>query len=161
MSSESYALEMVTSVSETDMGAEIQFADGCTGVLPATHPEYRWSVDRLKLSRDHHSFVGIRFQRENRIGDVAGADRNRVIGLRENEHDQTVLDVWFEGESGPWSLHKGALRFQQLHTALSRAKQSHQWIWYVRAGSDLLDVKLVSPEEDAALCRLVQQNGQR
>src|SRR5205085_5193352 len=106
MNSEPYTLRTVASVSETDTGAMVLFKGGCAGVLHVTHPEYRWSLDRLESSRESGSPIGVRFKEDSRIADVAGADRNVVIGLRENEHDPTVVDVWFAGESGLYRLHK-------------------------------------------------------
>jgi hypothetical protein len=154
MDCERHELLGVSSLVEKESETLIAFHDGRVGVLPTCYPKYAWAVQYLKRSRDSRGLVAIVFAAENRIVSVAVPDRNVVLGLHPNEYDPNVVDVWFEGESGPYSLHKEHALFPRFHESLCCAKQSRQWIWWVGAGGDILDVKMVSPEEDAALCQL-------
>jgi hypothetical protein len=156
MTRSSYKLLNVSSVAEREGKTTVCFRNGRCGILFANDPNYSWAVQYLNKSRETGWLVGVLFEDENRIASVAVPDRNIVIGYQPNKEDSVTLDVWFEGESGPMTLRTDNPDSARLVGVIEQAIKTREWIWYVAKGTEIVDLILLSADEDVALCQSIQ-----
>ena len=119
-------------------------------MLPTGSVEFPAFVHRLQLAHQGRLGVGLSVDEAGRIRDVAGVDRDIVLGV-EAKDAMTAVAVWFGKQDGLMALMKDHPRFHELVTLLNEAGASKAPIWYVTRSGCVLDVLQLRPEEDAVL----------
>jgi hypothetical protein len=151
---------IVTSVTVTGDGMELTFAGGDKAVVAGGWTTQQALLPFISYSLRYRYPVAFQFGPGNCVSQGATIDCNEVTEIADNERHPHLLDVTFCGEPAPKYLARGYPRYQEMLDLVRRSNETGQPVWCVIQGSTIVDVQLLTPEEDEVLGRWMQEHGQ-
>jgi hypothetical protein len=159
--SDPWEIAVVESLDETANGTRAAFVGGKTANLSRAHPEARSLRDWLGFSLRYRCPIALVFSPDEQVAHAGKIDRNDVVEVADDERLPHMVNVTFGGAPAPRYLAKGHPRYPEMRRLIDRSLAEQQPIWCVIEGSSIMDAQMLSPEEDEALCRWIQEQGQR
>jgi hypothetical protein len=156
-----WCFKMVEALDESEAQLKVRF-QGDTALLPVSSTAERWwELQVLSGSLRHGGAIAVLFGEDSRILDLGVIIIEEVRGVSQNPRYPQVTDVQFEGMGPPKHLWKEHPRYEELLRQITAAIATHPLIWCVLQGGTIVDVKVLSDEEDDLLWRWMREEGQR
>jgi hypothetical protein len=129
--------------------------------LPVHSTQERWSLlQYLSMSVRSGDVIGVLFGEDNRILEIGAVVRAEVLEVGDRPQYPHLSCVELGGEGAPRYLAKQHSRYEQLLRQLTEAARTGAFVWCVLQGATIVDVKVLSPDDDARLCRWMQESAE-
>ena len=148
-----YHIRKTSSIQESQSETVVRFSDGTSAILPKTTSGQPGMRRLLDLSGDAHSPVAVAVDDQGNITDVAGAERDIVLGVEDKGGTALGVAVWFGKMDGPMTLPREHPKFQEMVALLAKAAAGNEIVWYATKGGCVLEAMALTHAEDAALCQ--------
>ncbi len=122
-------------------GTTANFADGTSGLLPASHATYETCARWLASSAQWRRPVGVCFGRGGLIRDVECADQDVAKWFDEAEAEPVRIS--FRGHAGVYHLFHDHPDFARIYATAKRSAEHAEMLWFISSGSPLTLLDLV------------------
>jgi hypothetical protein len=160
MLSDDWQIVIAESLHDTPTGIRASFVGGRVAILSRINPEWSGIREWLTFSLRARCPIAVVFTTDDEMAHAGMIDCNAVAEVADNKRLAHVLDVTFEGAPAPRCLDKNAPRYPELRRLVDHSLTQTKDLWCVIQGCTIVAARFLSPEEDEALGRWIQEHGQ-
>jgi hypothetical protein len=156
-----WCFKIVAALDDREPQLMVRFlGDDC--LLPVkSRAERWWQLQLLSGSLRHGGAIAVLLGEDGGILDLGTVHCEEVREVSQNPRLPHVTDVQFDGMGLPRHLSKQLPRYDEMLHLITEAITTHPLIWCVIQGATIVDVKVLSQQEDELLCQLMWESGKR
>jgi hypothetical protein len=155
-----WCYKIVASLDERETEVKVQFL-GDPAPLPLRTVQDRWSVQQhLSTSLRHGLAIAVLFGEDKSVVEVGTVLFAEVLEVGDDPQYPHLSSVELGGEGAPRYLPKQHPRYEEMLRQLTEAAATQASVWCVSQGGTIVDVRVLSREEDERLCQWMRAHGQ-
>jgi hypothetical protein len=143
-----YGIRLVSEVIPANGGLRIEFPDGSSAFLDATHPHFAVCRINAESRRGRPMPVGVVVDADGRVVDLNAAHDTPVRHVREFAGDSNRLEVAFWAYSPICALTRDHPEFERIHTTLAEAAGKPAMLWVSAHSEEMVEGE---PDEDGLI----------
>jgi hypothetical protein len=155
-----WCFKIVAALDEREPEVKVLFLGDPSPLLVRTAQD-RWSVQQhLSMSLRHALPIAVLFGEDKSVLEVGTVLFAEVLEVGDNPRYPHLRCVELGGEGAPRYLPKQHPRYEEMLRQLTEATATQAPVWCVIQGGTIVDVKVLSREEDDLLCQWMRAHGQ-
>jgi hypothetical protein len=155
-----WCFKIVACLDDQESELKARFIDDASPRPVSASLDRAEALQYLSFSLRRSAAIGVLFGEDSGILDLGTLICAEVLEVGESTQYPHLSSVELGGEAAPRYLSKHHARYEGMLGQLTEAATTQTLVWCVLQGSTIVDVKVLSGDENDILCRWMRDQGQ-